>query len=311
MAEPPGTTRDVFTEWFALADADKDDRVSGQEAVSFFTKFDQLVKKDLIECWEIADEYKRGFLTLREFKVAMGVVSLKQAGVREITAAHVQLLRSGETRGLPTPVLKSGERLGESPSVVGGGAPSSSSSGGNEAAAANGAMEQRQKQQQQQKEVSATTTTMTSGRLMLSDDIFAAYDQPPPPQTSGGGFDGFNAAGGAGFDGGFTATGPSVGSFSNDAFGSAPSSSAAPAGFHAHPSTSSDLAAVSIPIFNRHRRLRLSLLLRRCLPPLECMLLRKFGRQWDQAITRDIKSSFYKAQITIRTRRFLRKCALR
>jgi hypothetical protein len=241
MAEPPGTTRDVFTEWFALADADKDDRVSGQEAVSFFTKFDQLVKKDLIECWEIADEYKRGFLTLREFKVAMGVVSLKQAGVREITAAHVQLLRSGETRGLPTPVLKSGERLGESPSVVGGGAPSSSSSGGNEAAAVNGAME-RQQEQQQQKEVAATTTTMTSGRPMLSDDIFAAYDQPPP-QTSGGGFDGFNAAGGAGFDGGFTATGPSVGSFSNDAFCSAPSSSAAPAGFHAHPSTSSDFSS--------------------------------------------------------------------
>ena len=238
MAEPPGT-RDIFTEWFALADADKDDRVSGQEAVSFFTKFDQLVKKDLIECWEIADEYKRGFLTLREFKVAMGVVSLKQAGVREITAAHVQLLRSGETRGLPTPVLKSGERLGESPS--GGGAPSSSSSGGNEAAAANGAMEQQQ--EQQQKEVAATTTTMTSGRPMLSDDIFAAYDQPPP-QTSGGGFDGFNAAGGTGFDGGFTATGPPAGSFSNDAFSSAPSSSAAAAaGFHAHPSTSSDFSS--------------------------------------------------------------------
>ena len=34
--------------------------------ISSFTKFDALVKKDLIECWEIADEHKNGFLTLKD-----------------------------------------------------------------------------------------------------------------------------------------------------------------------------------------------------------------------------------------------------
>ena len=66
-----------FTEWFHTADADKNNQISGNEAVAFFTKFDGLVKKDLIELWEIADEKKRGFLTAREFIVACGVVSLK------------------------------------------------------------------------------------------------------------------------------------------------------------------------------------------------------------------------------------------
>ena len=115
LSSPAATTTNTldeyFTEWFHAADADKNGEISGNEAVAFFTKFDGLVKKDLIELWEIADEKKRGFLTLREFIVACGVVSLKQAGVKEITAAHVHLLRNGETRGLPTPVLKRGERV--------------------------------------------------------------------------------------------------------------------------------------------------------------------------------------------------------
>ena len=97
MAE--GSSPPDFGKWFALADLDGDGQISGQEAIPFFTKFDALVKKDLIECWEIADEHKNGFLTLKEFIVAMGVVSLKQAGVKEITSAHVQLLRKGESRG--------------------------------------------------------------------------------------------------------------------------------------------------------------------------------------------------------------------
>ena len=87
MAE--GSSPPDFGKWFALADLDGDGQISGQEAIPFFTKFDALVKKDLIECWEIADEHKNGFLTLKEFIVAMGVVSLKQAGVKITSARSV------------------------------------------------------------------------------------------------------------------------------------------------------------------------------------------------------------------------------
>ena len=203
------TLDQYFTEWFHAADADKNNQISGNEAVAFFTKFDGLVKKDLVELWEIADEKKRGFLTMREFIVACGVVSLKQAGVKEITAAHVHLLRNGETRGLPTPVLKRGERV-----VVGD---------SNEAAPASRAATETQHEEENK-------TTTSSGRPMLSDDIFAAYDQPPGvPVVAAGGFDGFGDAGG-GVNGGFN-TAP--GTFSADAFSSAPSSSVSVGGFGA------------------------------------------------------------------------------
>ena len=215
-ADTANTLDQYFTEWFHVADSDKNGEISGNEAVAFFTKFDGLVKKDLIECWEIADEKKLGFLTLREFIVACGVVSLKQAGVREITAAHVQLLRNGETRGLPTPVLKSGESL-----VVG--------DSNEEAPASRSATAQPEENK----------TTTTSGRPMLSDDIFAAYDQPPvAPVVAAGGFDGFSNAGGGLTNSGFNAA---PGTFSTDAFNSAPSSSVSVGGFGAPPpSVSSD-----------------------------------------------------------------------
>ena len=116
------------------------------------------------------------------------MVSLKQAGVKEITAAHAHLLRNGETRGLPTPVLKRGERV-----VVGD---------SNEAAPASRAATETQHEEENK-------TTTSSGRPMLSDDIFAAYDQPPgAPVVAAGGFDGFGDAGG-GVNGGFN-TAPAV-----------------------------------------------------------------------------------------------------
>ena len=109
----------------------------------------------------------------------MGVVSLKQAGVKEITSAHVQLLRKGESRGLPTPVLKSGESLGELSADSGATAPGFDFAGSSATANKGKAAATTTSTEQKQNTEVATTSTMTSGRPMLSDDIFAAYEQPP------------------------------------------------------------------------------------------------------------------------------------
>ena len=249
MAE--GSSPPDFGKWFALADLDGDGQISGQEAIPFFTKFDALVKKDLIECWEIADEHKNGFLTLKEFIVAMGVVSLKQAGVKEITSAHVQLLRKGESRGLPTPVLKSGESLGELSADSGATAPGFDFAGSSATANKGKAAATTTSTEQKQNTEVATTSTMTSGRPMLSDDIFAAYEQPPAtaatavPSSSG-----FDAAPAGSFANNGVSSVPSVVATTASGFGAPPSSSSFGSSFDSSFSaaqTSQAFAAAPIP----------------------------------------------------------------
>ena len=185
-----------FQQWFLFADCDRDGKITGAEAIPFFTKFANLAKADLVETWEIADAKKLGYLDLSSFIVAMGVVSLKQAGVKEITKAHVQLLMKGETRGLPDPVLKDGEVVGDE--------------------AMKGL-------------TTTTTTTMNDNRNkneesvnvrpIISDDIFAAYDEPQQQQQPNFGVQSTSEGGGGGGMAGYSSRTQSFDGFGEDVFG--------------------------------------------------------------------------------------------
>ena len=66
-----------YAQWFAVADTDGDGKVSGGEAVAFFQRAG-LPKQSLAQLWELADSPPRGFLEMRQFEVAMQLISLAQ-----------------------------------------------------------------------------------------------------------------------------------------------------------------------------------------------------------------------------------------
>ena len=66
-----------YAQWFAVADTDGDGKVSGGEAVAFFQRA-SLPKQILAQLWELADSPPRGFLEMRQFEVAMQLISLAQ-----------------------------------------------------------------------------------------------------------------------------------------------------------------------------------------------------------------------------------------
>ncbi|KAJ7544016.1 hypothetical protein O6H91_09G061700 [Diphasiastrum complanatum] len=65
--------------WFQYADADGDGRVTGSDAVKFFS-LSQLPKSDLKQVWAVADSKRQGFLSFKEFVTAMQIISLAQTG---------------------------------------------------------------------------------------------------------------------------------------------------------------------------------------------------------------------------------------
>ncbi|CAD6338569.1 unnamed protein product [Miscanthus lutarioriparius] len=73
----------IYQEWFALADADVDGRITGPDAIKFFG-MSKLSRPDLKQVWAIADTRRQGYLGFLEFVTAMQLVSLAQAG-NEIT----------------------------------------------------------------------------------------------------------------------------------------------------------------------------------------------------------------------------------
>ncbi|XP_066377080.1 EH domain-containing protein 1-like isoform X1 [Miscanthus floridulus] len=73
----------IYQEWFALADADGDGRITGPDAIKFFG-MSKLSRADLKQVWAIADTRRQGYLGFPEFITAMQLVSLAQAG-NEIT----------------------------------------------------------------------------------------------------------------------------------------------------------------------------------------------------------------------------------
>eukprot|EP00244_Chara_vulgaris_P011509 TRINITY_DN5720_c1_g1_i1.p1 TRINITY_DN5720_c1_g1~~TRINITY_DN5720_c1_g1_i1.p1 ORF type:complete len:556 (-),score=109.69 TRINITY_DN5720_c1_g1_i1:1253-2920(-) len=82
----------LYRKWFAFADEDGDGRLTGQDAVRFFS-MSNLTRDQLKRVWAIADIGRQGFLGYKEFVIAMQVISLAQAG-HEIS---VDILRKTDT----------------------------------------------------------------------------------------------------------------------------------------------------------------------------------------------------------------------
>ncbi|CAI9088335.1 OLC1v1022640C1 [Oldenlandia corymbosa var. corymbosa] len=69
----------LYQEWFAVADSDRDGRLTGGDATKFFA-MSKLPRQDLKQVWAIADSKRQGFLGFEEFITAVQLVSLVQAG---------------------------------------------------------------------------------------------------------------------------------------------------------------------------------------------------------------------------------------
>lgn len=69
----------IYQDWFAFADSDGDGRLTGNDAIKFFS-MSNVSRQELKQVWAIADSKKQGFLGFREFITAMQLVSLAQAG---------------------------------------------------------------------------------------------------------------------------------------------------------------------------------------------------------------------------------------
>ena len=74
---------DYYAQWFAVADADGDGKVSGGEAVQFFQRAG-LPQQSLAQLWELADNPARGFLEKKQFDIAMQLISVAQVGCPNI-----------------------------------------------------------------------------------------------------------------------------------------------------------------------------------------------------------------------------------
>jgi len=70
--------RDLYNHWFQMADKDKDGRITGPDAVKFFSRSD-LPRDLLAKVWAAADHTRRGFLDLNAFIKAMELISLAQS----------------------------------------------------------------------------------------------------------------------------------------------------------------------------------------------------------------------------------------
>ncbi|KAL6202409.1 hypothetical protein ACLB2K_026117 [Fragaria x ananassa] len=73
----------IYREWFQFADSDSDGRITGSDAIKFFS-MSNLSRQDLKQVWAITDSKRQGFLGFTEFVAAMQLVSRAQAG-NEIT----------------------------------------------------------------------------------------------------------------------------------------------------------------------------------------------------------------------------------
>lgn len=93
-----------YDEWFALADADGDGRVSGAEAVHFFM-LAGLPKSDLARLWDTADSQRVGYLDRRAFSLACSLIgALQQYGT--ITRDVYERASSGRMHDLPKPKMQ-------------------------------------------------------------------------------------------------------------------------------------------------------------------------------------------------------------
>jgi hypothetical protein len=77
-ADAAAAARELYTRWFASADADNDGRLTGGDAVRFFER-SGLPRDQLAKVWAFADSARRGYLDVAAFTRALELVALAQA----------------------------------------------------------------------------------------------------------------------------------------------------------------------------------------------------------------------------------------
>ncbi|KAL2608153.1 hypothetical protein R1flu_026726 [Riccia fluitans] len=92
--------------WFDYADTDQDGRLTGPDAVKFFS-LSQLPRADLKQVWAVADVKRQGFLGFKEFVTAMQVISLAQTG----NPISVDMLKETDTENISPPNMEGLEEL--------------------------------------------------------------------------------------------------------------------------------------------------------------------------------------------------------
>ncbi|XP_011096033.1 EH domain-containing protein 1 [Sesamum indicum] len=89
----------IYQTWFNFADSDRDGRLTGNDATSFFA-MSNLSKHELKQVWAIADSKRQGFLGFKEFTTAMQLISFAQEGY-ELTSELLKSTVSLETLNPP------------------------------------------------------------------------------------------------------------------------------------------------------------------------------------------------------------------
>ncbi|KAF3601044.1 hypothetical protein F2Q69_00037808 [Brassica cretica] len=92
----------IYKEWFEFADSDGDGRITGSDAIKFFS-MSNLPRPELKQVWAIADAKRQGYLGFKDFIVAMQLVSLAQTG-HEIS--HDVLHSDVDFKNMNPPVME-------------------------------------------------------------------------------------------------------------------------------------------------------------------------------------------------------------
>ncbi|KAK2080274.1 hypothetical protein QBZ16_000127 [Prototheca wickerhamii] len=87
-------TDELYLAWFEQADTDRDGRLTGSDAVTFFQR-SGLSRELLAKVWAQADYTRRGYLDLPAFAKAMDLISLAQAGLPLSQDSYRQAKASG------------------------------------------------------------------------------------------------------------------------------------------------------------------------------------------------------------------------
>eukprot|EP00249_Psilotum_nudum_P008143 c21071_g1_i1 orf=198-1829(+) len=91
----------LYKQWFDFADSDDDGRITGADAVNFFS-LSNLSRTELKQVWALADSKRQGFLGFQEFVTAMQIISLAQTG-NDISA---DMLKCSETENISPPMME-------------------------------------------------------------------------------------------------------------------------------------------------------------------------------------------------------------
>ena len=69
----------VYESWFNFADGDGDGKISGSEAVAFFSR-SKLTRQELRQIWKVCDGGNTGSLSKEDFQIALKLIALCQQG---------------------------------------------------------------------------------------------------------------------------------------------------------------------------------------------------------------------------------------